>query len=77
VLRFRLGLPCWSRRQVQPASLTDEQVSLLLTGDCWQLRDDCVCRSIERFAMHKLGVVDVHGHFTPGGYASRAALIAD
>jgi hypothetical protein len=57
--------------------LSDAQVSLLLTGDCWELRDDCACRSFERFELHRLGHVNAHGHFTPLGLAMRAALIDD
>jgi hypothetical protein len=58
-------------------SLSDAQVSLLLTGDCWELHDDCLCRSFDRFELYRLGHVDVHGRFTTLGFAMRAALIDD
>lgn len=59
------------------ARLSDEQFSLLLTGDCWELRDDCVCRSFRRFDLQLKGLVTVHGRFTALGSALQAAPIDD
>lgn len=55
--------------------LTDEQVSLLLTGDCWDLREDCLCRTFDRFALQLRGLADEHGHLTELGLTAQAALI--
>lgn len=57
--------------------LSDEQVSLILTGDCWKLRDTCVCRSMERFELFRRGLADVHGRLTALGIAVQTALIDD
>lgn len=57
--------------------LSDEQVSLILTGDCWALRDTCVCRSLERFELFRWGLADVHGRLTSLGIAALERLIAD
>lgn len=57
--------------------LSDEQVSLILTGDCWDLRDCCVCRSLERFELFRWGLTDVHGQLTKLGVAVLERLIED
>lgn len=57
--------------------LSDEQVSLILTGDCWDLRDCCVCRSLQRFEFFRWGLADVHGRLTNLGIAVQERLIAD
>lgn len=57
--------------------LSDEQVSLLLTGDCWKLCDTCVCRSMERFELFRWGLADVHGRLTALGVAVQDRLIED
>lgn len=57
--------------------LSDEQVLLILTGDCWSLLDACVCRSFERFDLYRLGLVDVHGRLTALGVAVQDRLIED
>lgn len=47
--------------------LTDDQVSVMITGDCWNLSYVCVCRSIERLDLYRLDIADVHGRLTPLG----------
>jgi hypothetical protein len=59
------------------AEISDEQVSLILTGDCWSLRDSCVCRSMERFELFRWGLADVHGRLTKLGIVVQNALIND
>ena len=54
--------------------LTDDQVSVLITGDCWKLSYVCVCRSCERFALFRLGIAEVHGRLTPLGLKVQANL---
>jgi len=57
--------------------LTDEQVSALIAGDCWDLSYVCVCRSVERFALFKLGIVDIHGQLTVTGLRVQQDLFED
>jgi hypothetical protein len=57
--------------------ISDHQVLLILTGDCWSLLGTCICRSFERFDLHRLGVTDVHGRLTGLGLRVQAALIED
>ena len=73
---FRLK-PRSSNRQLDRLldELSDAEVSLMLTGDCWELRDDCVCRSFDRFALQLRGLVTVHGEFTVLGLDVQDTLI--
>ena len=57
--------------------LTDEQVSVIITGDCWHLSYVCLCRSFERFDLFKLGIADVHGKLTEMGLEVQRALFGD
>ena len=57
--------------------LTDDQVSVLITGDCWDLSYVCVCRSCERFALFRLGIAQVHGRLTPLGLKVQNELFDD
>jgi hypothetical protein len=56
-----LGLEAILRLDQLFDELSDPEVSLLLTGDRWELRDGCVCWSSDRFALQLRGVADVHG----------------
>jgi hypothetical protein len=57
--------------------LTDEQISVIVTGDCWELSDVCICRSPERFPLCCLGVADVHGRLTALGLRLQQTLFDD
>jgi hypothetical protein len=57
--------------------LKDEQVSVIVTGDCWDLSYVCICRSYERFALCRSGVVDVHGRLTTLGLRMQQELFGD
>ena len=45
----------------------DNQLSDMITGDCWQLDDECLCRSPERFELYRLGLATIHGRLTDDG----------
>jgi hypothetical protein len=57
--------------------LTDEQISLIVTGDCWDLSYVCVCRSYERFALYRMGIADVHGRLMSLGLMAQQELFDD
>ena len=66
VFRFERRLP--NRTLAQLAhDLTDNQLSDIITGDCWKLDDECICRSVERFELYRLGLATVHGRLTDDG----------
>ena len=47
--------------------VTDNQLSDIITGDCWHLDDECLCRSLERFELYRLGLATIHGRLTDDG----------
>jgi hypothetical protein len=47
--------------------LSDSQFSDLITGDCWLLDNECVCRSLERFELYRIGLATIHGRLTDDG----------
>ena len=57
--------------------LTNEQISVIITGDCWDLSYVCVCRSYERFALCRLGIADAHGRLTNLGRRMQQELFGD
>jgi hypothetical protein len=57
--------------------LTDEQVSIIITGDCWDLSYVCVCRSYERLALFHLGIAGAHGRLTALGLRLQLELFDD
>jgi hypothetical protein len=73
----------WKRRSANHAleplldRLTDEQISDIITGDCWDLSYVCVCRSPQRFALYRLGVADIHGRLTGLGLQVQQELFED
>ena len=71
--------PAFTNRTVNRLldQLTDDQVSVLITGDCWDLSYVCVCRSVERLALFRLGIAEVHGRLTPLGLKVQQELFED
>lgn len=57
--------------------LTDDQVSVIVTGHCRHLSYECVCRSYERFDLRRLGIANVHGQLTPLGVKVQQELFDD
>ena len=74
-MRFSF-MPAFKNRTVNRLldQLTDDQVSVLITGDCRHLSYECLCRSAERFELFRLGIADVHGRLTPLGLRVQANL---
>ena len=77
-MRFSF-MPAFTNRTVNRLldQLTDDQVSVLITGDCWDLDYVCVCRSVERFELLSLGVAELHGRLTPLGLKVQQELFDD
>ena len=57
--------------------LTNDQVAVIITGDCWHLSYVCLCRSYKRFDLCRLGVADVHGRMTALGLRVQQKLFDD
>ena len=71
--------PRWTSHSLDRVfdQLTDEQISVIITGDCWHLSYVCVCRSYERFSLCRMCVANVHGHLTALGLRVQQELFGD
>lgn len=66
LFKSKSHLQSWRLNQLAH-KLSDNQLSDMITGDCWRLDDECLCRSPERFELFRRGLATIHGRLTDDG----------